>query len=115
DHDSLPQRLRLERALAVLGQDGLVALGLALLEHLHEAAEGEDADAVLRLFAPDAHDLGAEADREHDHLHAEDLREREVPRFVNEDQDADEQSEIEEIHDVSAAWSNAYARNSKCT
>ena len=49
DGDALPQRLRLERARAILGRDGRGAL--RLLEHVHEAAERQDPDAVLGLLA----------------------------------------------------------------
>jgi hypothetical protein len=54
-----------------------------------------------------AHELRPEADRERDHLHAEDFREREMPRLMDEDENADEECEVEEIHWRS--WSNADA------
>ena len=75
DHDPLPQRLRLERPRALLGEDHV---GLVPLEHLHEPAEREEPDAVLGLFAADPDHFGAEPNGERDHLHAEDLREGEV-------------------------------------
>ena len=96
DDDALPERLRLERAVPVLGQDRLAAL--ALLEHLHEAAERQEADAVLGLLAADADDLRAESDREREHLHAEDLGEGKVPRLVDEDEGADEEDEVQKVH-----------------
>ena len=96
DDDPLPERLRLEGAVPVLGQDRLALL--ALLEHLHEAAEGQEAHAVLGLLAADAQDLRPEADREGEHLHAEDLREGEVPRLVDEDEGADEDDEVQKVH-----------------
>ena len=85
-----------EGAPAILGEDGLVAL--ALLEHLHEAAEGQEAHAVLRLLAADAHHLGPEADGEGEDLDAEDLGEGKVARLVDEDQRADEQDEVQQVH-----------------
>jgi hypothetical protein len=78
--------------VALLGQDGLASL--PLLEHFHEAAEREETDAVLRLFPSHFQDLGPEADGKRQHLHPEQLRECEVPEFVDEDQDADEEDEI---------------------
>ena len=39
DDDPLPQRLRFEGALAVLGEDGI---GLGLFQHLDEAAERDE-------------------------------------------------------------------------
>ena len=95
DDDPLPQRLRLEGALAILGEDRLLPV---LLEHLHEAAEREDADAVLRLAAAEAEDLGAEADREGEDLDPEDLRPHEVAELVHEDEHRAEQGEVEQIH-----------------
>ena len=78
------------------GRMGAVALGL--LEHLHEAAEREEADAVLGLLAAESHDLRTEADREREDLDPEDLREREVAELVHEDEHAHEQDEVEEVH-----------------
>jgi hypothetical protein len=95
DDHALVERLRFEGALAILRQDRLLPV---LLEHLHEAAEGEDADAVLRLPAANADDLRPEADREGEDLHPEDLRAHEVPELVHEDEHGAEQGEVEEIH-----------------
>ena len=72
-----------------LRSSGRTGFGLALLEHLHEAAEREEADAVLGLLAADAQDLGPEAERERDDLDPEDLRPREVPELVHEDERRD--------------------------
>jgi hypothetical protein len=96
DDDALPERLRLEGSVPFLRQDRLALL--ALLEHLHEAAEGQQAHAVLGLLAADAQDLRPEADREREHLDAEDLREGEVPRLVDEDERADEDDEVKKVH-----------------
>ena len=75
----------------------IASRGLALLEHLHEAAERQQADAVLRLFPSYFQDLRPEADGKRQHLHPEQLREGEVTEFVDEDEDADEEDEVEEI------------------
>ena len=96
DDDALPELLRLERAVSLFGQDGLAAL--AFFEHLHEATEGEDSEAVLGLAPSDLHELRPEPHREGEHLHAEDLREREVPSFVDEDEHAHEDHEVEQVH-----------------
>ena len=80
---------------AILGEDRLLPV---LLEHLDEAAERQDADAVLRLAAAEADDLRAEADREGEDLDAEDLRPHEVPELVHEDEHRAEQGEVEEVH-----------------
>ena len=88
--------LRLEGAPAILRQDR-GSLLLVLLEHLHEAAEGKQADAVRRLPPTDLQQLGPEAEAEGQDLHAEDLGEDEVPRLVDEDQRADQQHEVQKV------------------
>src|SRR5260370_2370927 len=61
DGDTLPESLRLKGSAPLLREDGLGVL--ALFEHFHEATEGEQSEAILRLFAADANDSRTEADR----------------------------------------------------
>ncbi len=95
DDDALPERLRFERSLAVFGQDGV---GLRLLEHLHETAEGDEPDAIFGFLAAQPEDLRPEAEREGDDLHAEDLGPGVMPELVHENQRGHENDEIKKVH-----------------
>jgi hypothetical protein len=96
DDDPFPERLGFEGALLVLGKDG--GRTSRLFEHPHESAERDEGDAVFGLLAAKTKDLGSESNRKREHLDAEDLRKGEVSELVHEDQRADEQREIEQIH-----------------
>src|SRR5690606_18109160 len=87
DDDPFPERLRFEGSVSLFGEDGVVRGGF---EHLDEAAERDEPDAILRLLAAEAQDFGPEAEREGDDLDAEYLRPREVPELVDENQGRDE-------------------------
>src|SRR5262249_7535175 len=89
------ERLSLEGARAIFGEHRLL---LVLFEHLYEAAEREDAEAVLRLAAADTQDLRAEADGEGEHLHAKDLRPHEGAELIDEDEHGAEEGEVEQVH-----------------
>src|SRR5690606_14812386 len=86
---------RLERALAILGQDDRA---LARFEHLDVAAERQQRDAVLRLATAQLEDLRAETQTKGQDFDAERLREQKMPKLVDEDQRADEDDEVEQVH-----------------
>src|SRR5260370_14247977 len=94
--DALPESLRLEGSGSLLGEDRFGVL--ALLEHFHESAEGQQRQTVLGLFAADANDPRTEADGKGQNLDPEDLGKSEMPRLVNEDERADQEDEVKKIH-----------------
>jgi hypothetical protein len=100
DRDAFVDRQRFERALSILGQH---EIALRLLEHLHVAAERNQTDAVLGLTPSELQDLRTEAEAESDDLDPEGLGHRKVAELVHEDERADQNDEVEEVHAREAA------------
>ena len=98
DEDTFPDRLGFERSPAVLRQHRFAP---RLFEHRDEPTERKYADAVLGFLAAEPDDLRAETDAEREHLDAEELGHGEMAELVHEDEHADEDDEVEEIHTAS--------------
>ncbi len=89
--ESLPDRLPIERARKIAFGNRLALSRFALVEKPNEAAQRNRRNRPLRLIAPEtAHEERlAEADREAQHLHAEQPAREIVSELVERDQDAD--------------------------
>src|SRR5690606_32404320 len=96
----LPHRLRVELVRLRLGADevGVHAL-VDQPRDLDVAAEGDGAEAVLRLAHLLAPDHRREADGEGVDAHPEQPGEEEVPELVDEDEDAQGEGDPEEVRE----------------
>ena len=87
--------------LALLSSRPLPALlGGFVSGHLHVAAERHHGDLIDRLPAAEAHERGAEAQAEHQHVDLADARGDEVPGLVNEDHEADAEDDLQHSEEI---------------
>src|SRR5690606_24473069 len=117
-----PRRLAVEGAVLLARLEPLLVLArLAVLgrlaDHLHVAAQREPRGDVLGLAAPEGEppaadpDRRAEAQREAQDLHVEELRHQEVAELVDEDQRPQHQDEREQHAERGHADSSAPSRS----
>ncbi len=95
DRDALPQGLAVEAARLLGGRDLVVGV---LAEHAHVAADWQRRQHVFGVPLAEAQELRPEPEAELQHANAEELRPHEVPELVHEDEDADEDDEVDEVH-----------------
>src|SRR5688572_30107824 len=110
DQDLEPLPLRLRQELVRLAGARVVGV---LAGHLHVAAEGNCADAVLGIAAGEFQDLGAETKRKGQHAHADAAGGEEVSQLVNEDKDTQDKEECEKSGHYTVN-SSARASSSAC-
>ena len=90
DQEALPLRLGEE----LVRIPGHVLLG-GIARHAHVAAQRDQRHAIVRVALSEAEQPLSEAEGEDEHSHAKELRHEEVPRFVHEDQDAENDEEAD--------------------